>query len=317
MEVKKAAITESEFGGMMIEASINDIDFAEYVKIVDGQSVVERTESNIKLNMQDALESYLKSTLRDGETFVVFGTDDYRYRNTEGELNALDADEIIDALEEAAQEAFKSLYIDAYDKAITAIISDFDPKADKESGSPWCLADIDYVSAATVSEIEEAASKHAEEHAPEIAKLLADDFQNRDGNKRIVIVNDGQYDIYDLQNFYDIFGRIREDAHDWDAIQSAYLEADDTMTFDDFEKLIEQNEPVKSLDDLYIKMLKDHPSVMDKYGNSWSSDLPNFGGEEPEDTEGVWSWDEKRLIVGEYNGNLEIITREEFAERRQ
>lgn len=317
MEVKKVTLIDPEFDGMMVQATVGGFEFSEYVKIEDGQAVVERIDSNIKLNQQDRLEALYKSTLKEGETLVIFGSDDYRYRDAEGELNPIDIDDLFDSLEEAAQEVFKSLYIEAYDKAIIAIISDFDPAADKESGSPWCLADIDYVNASTVSEIEEQAKAHAEEHAPEIAKLLADDFQNKDGNKRVVIVNDGKYDIYDLQNFYDIFGRVREDAHDWDAIQTAYLEADDTMTFDDFEKLIEQNEPVKSLDDLYIKMLKDHPSVMDKYENAWSSDLPNFGGEEPDDTEGVWSWDYTRLIVGSSARDLEIITREEFNERRQ
>lgn len=281
---------EAEFDGMMIHGTVAGVEFSEYLTIKEGQAVVERVDSNIKCNMQNELES-----------------------------TGLDADDVLDDLEEAAQEAFKSLYIDAYDKAIVAIISDFDPKTDKESGSPWCLADIDYVNAATVSEIEEQAKAHAEEHAPEIAKLLADDFQNRDGNKRIVVLNEGyKYDIYDLENLYDIFGRVeRALAHDWDAIQSAYLEADDTMTFADFEKLIEKHEPIKNLDDLYIKMLKDHPSVMDRYGNSWSSDLPNFGGEDLAGNDGVWSWDETRLIIGEFSGNLEIITREEFTERRQ
>lgn len=37
------------------------------------------------------------------------------------------------------------------------------------------------------------------------------------------------------------------------------------------------------------------------------SDLPAFGGETPARTEGVWSWDEDRLLVGE--GELEIVTR--------
>lgn len=307
MEVKKAAITESEFGGMMIEASINDIDFAEYVKIVDGQAVVERTESNVKLNMQDALESYLKSTLKEGETLVVFGTDDYRCRTAEGELNALDADDIIDALEEAAQEAFKSLYIDAYDKAIVDIISDFSPAADKESGSPWCLADIDYVDAATVSQIEEQARSHAEEHAPEIAKLLADDFENADNMPRIILTDDDKYNIYDIDNCLDVFGRC-PDGIDFEAIKEAFNRTKTATSFEAFKRLAQSFEPIKSLDDLYIKMLRDHPSTLDRFGQ-WSSDLPTFGGEEPDDTEGVWSWDEKRLIVGSFAGDLEIIER--------
>lgn len=211
----------------------------------------------------------------------------------------------------------KAAYVDAYERAMADLVPDFDAAADKESGSPWCLADNDYVNASTVSEIEEQAKAHAEEHAPEIAKLLADDFQNKDGNKRVVIVNDGEYDIYDLENLYDIFGCVdRAIAHDWDAIQSAYLHADDMMGFYEFENLIEKYEPIKSLDDLYIKMIENHPSVMDYYKNSWSSDLPNFGGEDLAGNDGVWSWDEKRLIIGEFAGDLAIISREEYAARQ-
>lgn len=43
--------------------------------------------------------------------------------------------------------------------------------------------------------------------------------------------------------------------------------------------------------------------------------LPTFGGPEPDDTDGVWSWDEDELIVGE--GDLKIISRAEFAEREE
>ena len=46
------------------------------------------------------------------------------------------------------------------------------------------------------------------------------------------------------------------------------------------------------------------------YGDRTS--LPTFGGEEPYDTSGVWSWDETRLLVG--RGGVDewkIIPREE------
>lgn len=36
-------------------------------------------------------------------------------------------------------------------------------------------------------------------------------------------------------------------------------------------------------------------------------DLPTFGGSEPEDTMGVWSWDETHMIVGE--SDFEIVKR--------
>ena len=225
MEVKKASLIDSEFDGMMVQATIGGFVFSEYVKIREGEVVIERVDSDIKLNQQDQLEALYKSTLKEGETLVVFGSDDYRYRDAEGELNPIDIDDLFDSLEEAAQEAFKALYIESYDEAITAIISDFDPKADKESGSPWCLVHIDWCDATTVEEIKEFAKKQAEEHAPEIAGALASDFENQDGNKRVIILNEGyKYDIYDLQNFYDIFGRVdRALAHDWDAIQLSLI----------------------------------------------------------------------------------------------
>jgi len=40
------------------------------------------------------------------------------------------------------------------------------------------------------------------------------------------------------------------------------------------------------------------------------SDLPTYGGSEPHDTEGIWSWDATRMIAGECAENLEIVTRE-------
>ena len=39
-------------------------------------------------------------------------------------------------------------------------------------------------------------------------------------------------------------------------------------------------------------------------------DLPTFGGEEPDDTSEVWSWDETRLLVGTCADDIEIINRD-------
>lgn len=41
----------------------------------------------------------------------------------------------------------------------------------------------------------------------------------------------------------------------------------------------------------------------------WTS-LPTFGGEAPSDTEGVWSWDEDRLLVGSSASDLTIEPRD-------
>lgn len=42
----------------------------------------------------------------------------------------------------------------------------------------------------------------------------------------------------------------------------------------------------------------------------WSN-LPTFGGPEPENTLGVWSWDPTRLLVGEGTNDLKIVPRKE------
>lgn len=42
--------------------------------------------------------------------------------------------------------------------------------------------------------------------------------------------------------------------------------------------------------------------------------LPIFGGDQPSDAMGVWSWDVDNLLVGEGSG-FEIVSREEWADR--
>ena len=37
--------------------------------------------------------------------------------------------------------------------------------------------------------------------------------------------------------------------------------------------------------------------------------LPTFGGTEPADTTGIWSWDSTRLLVGDGSADLEIVER--------
>ena len=43
-------------------------------------------------------------------------------------------------------------------------------------------------------------------------------------------------------------------------------------------------------------------------------ELPTFGGTEPDDTCGVWSWDAARAIVGSCRSDIEIVTRAELAQ---
>ncbi len=42
--------------------------------------------------------------------------------------------------------------------------------------------------------------------------------------------------------------------------------------------------------------------------------LPTFGGDEPVNTERVWSWDETRLLIGTCADDLQIIAREDAEE---
>jgi len=67
---------------------------------------------------------------------------------------------------------------------------------------------------------------------------------------------------------------------------------------------------LESLEDLQAAMKDEHPSILD--GDDWSTDLPTFGGDEPDDTAGVWSWDAERLLVGTCADDLTIYTRDEW-----
>ena len=42
------------------------------------------------------------------------------------------------------------------------------------------------------------------------------------------------------------------------------------------------------------------------------SDLPTFGGEEPSDTVGIWSWDPDNMIVGTCEDDIEIVSRIDY-----
>lgn len=207
----------------------------------------------------------------------------------------------------------RAAYVEAYDSAIQELVPDFNPAADKASGSPWCL--VDFTDDIPDDFLIDKAIEHAMDHAPEIAKLLAADFENADNMPRIILVDDNTFHIYDVNNCLDVFGRC-SDGIDFDAIKEAFNRTKTATSFEAFKRLAQSFEPIKSLDDLYKKMLADHPSTLDRYG-SWSSDLPNFGGEDLAGNDGVWSWDEKRLIIGSFAGDLAIITREEYAERQQ
>lgn len=50
-----------------------------------------------------------------------------------------------------------------------------------------------------------------------------------------------------------------------------------------------------------------------KQADALDSDMPTFGGDEPANTDGVWSWDATRLLVGANTAELRIVTRDAWA----
>jgi predicted transcriptional regulator len=66
----------------------------------------------------------------------------------------------------------------------------------------------------------------------------------------------------------------------------------------------------KTLKELYGMMQKNDGRLLELYGD-WSS-LPVFGGSEPPQTVGIWSWDENDLIVGTCSADISIVPREEY-----
>ena len=162
----------------------------------------------------------------------------------------------------------RAAYVEAYDSAIQELVPDFNAAADKESGSPWCL--VDFTDDIPDDFLIDKAIEHAIDHAPEIARLVAADLENSDNMPRIILTDDdGAYNIYDVNNCLDVFGRC-SDGIDFEAIKEAFNRAEKVMGFDAFKEMAQSFEPIKSLDDLYKKMLIDHPSTLDRYG-SWSS----------------------------------------------
>lgn len=67
-----------------------------------------------------------------------------------------------------------------------------------------------------------------------------------------------------------------------------------------------------TLEELQALMVVLDPSVCDRrFAEYWSTELPTFGGDEPDSTFGVWSWDEARLLVGTCVDDLIIVARED------
>src|SRR5699024_8674221 len=74
-------------------------------------------------------------------------------------------------------------------------------------------------------------------------------------------------------------------------------------------------EAAEDLEDLEAIFRADAFLELSIMSDQESSDLPIFGGEEPEDTDRVWSWDEDRLLVGDGGSDMQIVNRDEWESR--
>jgi hypothetical protein len=77
----------------------------------------------------------------------------------------------------------------------------------------------------------------------------------------------------------------------------------------------EEPATLKELRDALLAGRYDEPSDDSDGGDLWenhntTTELPTFGGEEPSDTNGVWSWDETHLLIGEGGDDFVIVPRD-------
>lgn len=63
-----------------------------------------------------------------------------------------------------------------------------------------------------------------------------------------------------------------------------------------------------NLEELLDALIERAAWTLDRHGD-WSTDLPTFGGEEPDNTDGIWSWSDHYLLVGTCADDLEIVDR--------
>ncbi|WP_026332133.1 hypothetical protein [Thioalkalivibrio sp. ALE16] len=89
-----------------------------------------------------------------------------------------------------------------------------------------------------------------------------------------------------------------------------YRDADDTSLAWSAERAILK---APSLDSLVEALSERFDSTSERFQERGLVDLPNYGGDEPEDTQGIWSWDETRLLIGEGGPDeWEVVTREDW-----
>ena len=70
----------------------------------------------------------------------------------------------------------------------------------------------------------------------------------------------------------------------------------------------ETQQPPSTLGELFLLMQAHDPYTLDASGQ-WRTDLPTFGGPDPVDTSGVWSWSKSHAIEGTCSADLELVDR--------
>lgn len=91
------------------------------------------------------------------------------------------------------------------------------------------------------------------------------------------------------------------------------VETETTDNMEDDTHIAEANRAPENLDEMLEVMQANAtwPGAPGYGELDWTS-LPNFGGPDPDDTDGVWSWDAERLLIGTHSEDMEIVTRTEW-----
>ncbi|ADC73211.1 hypothetical protein TK90_2725 (plasmid) [Thioalkalivibrio sp. K90mix] len=89
-----------------------------------------------------------------------------------------------------------------------------------------------------------------------------------------------------------------------------YRDADDASLEWAAERAIRN---ASDLDVLVEALAERYDDTSERFQERGLVDLPNFGGDETEDTRGIWSWDETRLLIGEGDPDeWQVVTREDW-----
>jgi|TARA_R110001583_G_scaffold26157_2_gene94378 hypothetical protein len=67
---------------------------------------------------------------------------------------------------------------------------------------------------------------------------------------------------------------------------------------------------MRTLEELLGAIIAEDQRLPRAHGEIDMTNLPTFGGPNPVNTVGIWSWDQTRLLVGDGVNDLEIVLRE-------